>query len=231
MDSPSSPQISIGITQVKDVESGEQKQEEQGRGHGYGTTDMSVSVKSNTSTLTGENDDDRNESTALLGQQQRQQQEEENYYTTNDYRYLTSSDEENRRKCMNGLTPVLLFLFLMGMVSFALFKNFDRLYPGHGTYDDSSGSFANSARNHYDHKSYTIDNKNEDGNDATQFNKETANYNDNASDNSSDNSGDKFKVGVINLSDCSLNHKCNLLGLTGQCCPTPSGVKLECCDN
>ncbi len=266
-------------TEENNVESGGVNDDDNGEGQGYGstthantnTTDTSVSLKSNTPSLTGDNNNNNNnnedndykttnESTTLLGlgqgQGQQQEDNERNYYdTTNDYRYLRTSNEENRRKCINGLAPVLLFLLLMGGLSFAMYQNFDRLYPGHGTYNDSSGSFANSARNHYDHKSYVIDEnekKNTDDNDSTAAAATTttttaqSNAN-NAIDNSnagSDGDSGEFKVGVTkgnktnhksdsmpSDSDCSLHHKCDLLGLTGHCCPTTDGIKLSCCDD
>mmetsp|Transcript_19128 Transcript_19128/g.28650 ORF Transcript_19128/g.28650 Transcript_19128/m.28650 type:complete len:268 (+) Transcript_19128:138-941(+) len=252
-------------------DNGEEQQKEQGGGIGgmggigYGTVNASenVSLKSNTSTLTGDYQDHKNdatsESSGLVRQQQQQQQEEDeedNYYTSNDYRYLTSTSEENRRKCINGLTPILLFLFLMGMISFVMYKNFDRMYPGHGTYNDSSGSFANTARDHFDHRSYTIDDHSENGDgdgngqysdnsSQSQFDATTSNTGANANANANSNN---FKVGVakenkengqnLNLNDeaksqssCSSNQKCDQLGLTGQCCPTADGISLSCCNN
>ena len=113
-----------------------------------------------------------------------------------DYRYIESTTQEKRRKFINGILPVAIFIVLMGAISFSLFKHFDTFYPGHG------------------HESGT-------GTGTTQSTVARTHQSLNAHAN---------QKGLV-YADCAFHSKCDIIGLTGQCCPTPDGTKLACCNS
>ncbi len=153
-----------------------------------------------------------------------------------DFRYIESTAAERRRKCANALLPILIFTVLMGAIAFSLFKSFDLLYPGHGGGNSSSSRsyYGNDNDNHLrsqnnsnsysDLPSITNNNKDEKSGSSTGTNlnsdKNSLNENKSAPEQSLNNS----------KANCALYSKCEMLGLTGTCCPTSSGVTLECCN-
>mmetsp|Transcript_28644 Transcript_28644/g.32893 ORF Transcript_28644/g.32893 Transcript_28644/m.32893 type:complete len:158 (+) Transcript_28644:257-730(+) len=118
-----------------------------------------------------------------------------------DYRYITSTSEDQRRKCLNAFFPVMIFVLLMGSIVFALLRNFDTLYPGHG--DSAKSSRRPSNTN--EHKSYVVPTTDADN-------------------------GNHQASKDFLYSDCTYHSKCDAIGLIGQCCPTPEGINLDCCN-
>lgn len=128
-----------------------------------------------------------------------------------DFRYIESTAAERRRKCANALLPILICTVLMGAIAFSLFRSFDSLYPGHG-----NGS------SYGDIPSTINTGTNEDAKSGTTSNRDKNSLNDNKSAQENLNSS--------SMANCALHSKCEMLGLTGACCPTSSGVTLQCCN-
>ena len=158
-----------------------------------------------------------------------------------DYRYIESTAEIKRRKCLTAFVPVLIFIVLMGSIAFVLFHDFDTLlYPGH-----HSGGHSTTAAGGRDYVVHT----------STDEKTDTTNTSSSTSSNTSSNTEDVHSTSATSAkdiqpqsqpqqhntstssstttttsADCSHHSKCELLGLTGLCCPTKEGVNLQCCN-
>jgi len=127
--------------------------------------------------------------------------------------YIVTTPEERRRKCMNALTPVLLFLCMMGAIVYALSRDFDHLYPGHQREQPHS---------HKNPTHWTV--KTNKGGDRGRVHASNTN--------SLDVEAAPIDKPAIDYShaDCSYHHKCLAALLTGICCPTLEGIDLDCCN-
>ena len=121
--------------------------------------------------------------------------------------YLSSTTD--KKKCLSAFLPIIIFIALMGGAVWALNKDFNHLYPGHGV----SGS------NDYDGSIVVHSESSSTTNTAMRPIPTT------------DQSSSKENV-VYSSSDssaCSNHPKCHHLGLTGHCCPTVAEIFLDCC--
>ena len=154
-----------------------------------------------------------------------------------DFRYIVATSEETRKRAISALVPALFFLFLMGSISFLLIRNFDYLYPSsRGGTDHSRARYSSNSRINTGTHSRT----NTRGG-------ATSGATDNATDNNYPAIATSTNTGTIvteeeynqkntnseshddTSADCANHSQCDLLGLTGQCCPTADGVTLSCC--
>ena len=157
-----------------------------------------------------------------------------------DYRYIESTAEIKRRKCLTAFVPVLIFIVLMGSIAFVLFHDFDTLlYPGH-----HSGGHSTTAAGGRDYVVHTsTDEKTDTTNTSSNTSSNTEDVHSTSAtsakdiqpqsqphNTSSSTSTSTSTAASGTLADCSHYSKCELLGLTGLCCPTKEGVNLQCCN-
>lgn len=133
-----------------------------------------------------------------------------NYEESYDTQYIVSTAEEKRRRCLNGFFPVMIFVLLMGSIVYAITRDFSHLYPW----------------SHVAHKGNRANGGGGGASDVVTTSSSASNTpyvsHNSHSDITQESSG-------TSSSSCSLYSKCSDLGLTGQCCPTKSGIRLECC--
>ncbi len=135
-----------------------------------------------------------------------------NYEESYDTQYIVSTAEERRRKCLNGFFPVMIFVLLMGSIVYAITRDFSHLYPwSHVAHKGNRASGGEGASDVV----------------TTSSSASNAPYvpHNSHSDVTPESSGKSTSP-----STCSLYSKCSDLGLSGQCCPTRSGIQLECCN-
>mmetsp|Transcript_8064 Transcript_8064/g.15187 ORF Transcript_8064/g.15187 Transcript_8064/m.15187 type:complete len:177 (+) Transcript_8064:58-588(+) len=149
--------------------------------------------------------------------------EQEEYYPIENTQYITESNSVRRKRCMNALAPILIFVMIMGSIAFALSKDFNHLYPGHGGGGPVGGTVQ--------HTPAVV---------PAQDGEETA-ANASATTTSSSSSKDENKERTVKSQsknnsvtsnshpECSYHSECYKLNLTGSCCPTVEGIMLECC--
>eukprot|EP00979_Chaetoceros_neogracilis_P004508 scaffold787_cov285-Chaetoceros_neogracile.AAC.72 len=135
-------------------------------------------------------------------------EEELGIYPIENTLFIVSTAEEKRKKCMNAFTPVLIFVVLMGSIAFALSRDFNHLYPGHGGWETTSTT-NNGSKNSLDVEA--SDSEQDMGNKVSS--------NNHVED-----------VQNVYSAYCSRNHNCVLANVSGVCCPTSEGVQLECCN-
>lgn len=144
------------------------------------------------------------------------------------YKEETLTRREKAIKIVKFTVPILIAVLLIGGLTFLLFHNFAKLYPGPGTQRIPSGG---------SRASHTDDD--DDGGIVSPFSPpipvhsvptimsaSTKKKATKKATSSSDSSSSTKHLG----SSCSLYPKCLDLGLTGECCPTTAGGKLDCCN-
>lgn len=115
--------------------------------------------------------------------------------------YLPSST--NCKKGLLAFLPVIIFIALMGGVVWAMNKDFNHLYPGHGS---SGSNDSDDVRS----KSSTLPIA-----PSVPLTPEVPSQ--------------PVPQKPSDSSSCAIHSKCADLGLTGHCCPTSSGTFLACC--
>lgn len=157
--------------------------------------------------------------------------EDQEYYPMIDNtQYITETNSDRRKRCMNALAPIIIFVLIMGGLAFALSKDFNHLYPGHG-----GGPIGEEQTVHHT----PVAPQDEQSNDTTRTGATPTNDSvhssiDTAStmnDESQDTLKNKPIQDKIDHSECSYHTECLKLNLTGSCCPTLEGVMLNCCSS
>ena len=177
--------------------------------------EISLSKTENNNTTTNNNETED----LLLSRREREIESIEN----GDFRYIVPDAEETKQKAVRALIPTLFFLILMSTISYIIIRNTDYLYSSNKSTRTQGG--IDHSRNRYDDSSRihtgTITRGGvPDGTDPTA----TSEVSDMEED---QNTTDSLPDDVSE--DCAYHSQCDLLGLTGQCCPTNSGVTLACC--
>mmetsp|Transcript_33190 Transcript_33190/g.38266 ORF Transcript_33190/g.38266 Transcript_33190/m.38266 type:complete len:184 (-) Transcript_33190:2604-3155(-) len=130
--------------------------------------------------------------------------------------YYYKEDERTKRekiiRIMNSTFPILIFILLIGGITWGLIQNFGKLYlspSGHRASNNIKNSSSHQA------SSYTTDDGTDDDiHDTIQTHKIST---------------DTTKK-YLASSSCLAYPKCMSLELTGECCPTLAGDKLDCCN-
>jgi len=120
--------------------------------------------------------------------------------------------KERVKKCSLACVPLLAAVLIVGLAVFFLLRDFNHLYPGGGR----GGGEESRARNRNPNKDYEI--SNEDLEPPAPHSSSSSSSSANTKSSSSGGS-----------SSCASHSKCAEAGLLGDCCPTTSGVVLECC--
>ena len=145
------------------------------------------------------------------------------YFKESDLYYYKEDEltkKEKMMKIIKSCIPILIAVLLIGGITWILVQNFGTLYPSPGQrqrirpstgIENSSSSHRNAPQNDDDsiHAPILIPRTSKD---TTATTATTSSTKDNGK------------------SSCSAYSKCFDLGLTGECCPTLAGDKLECCN-
>mmetsp|Transcript_61659 Transcript_61659/g.68983 ORF Transcript_61659/g.68983 Transcript_61659/m.68983 type:complete len:184 (-) Transcript_61659:2707-3258(-) len=130
--------------------------------------------------------------------------------------YYYKEDERTKRekiiRIMNSTFPILIFILLISGITWGLIQNFGKLYPS-----PSGQRTSNNIKKSSSHQasSYTTDDGTDDDiHDTIQTHKIST---------------DTTKK-YLASSSCLAYPKCMSLELTGECCPTLAGDKLDCCN-
>ena len=125
------------------------------------------------------------------------------------------SKKEKGVKVFKLAVPIIIAVLLIGGLAFLMFHNFAHFYPGRGG-NKHSHSMSSGA---------TPWPNDDDGTSGASISAPWSKDDDSASGFSIPAPSTSTSGG----SSCSANPKCVDLGLTGQCCPSGSGVQLSCC--
>jgi hypothetical protein len=146
------------------------------------------------------------------------------YFKESDLYYYKEDDltkKEKLMKIIKSCIPILIAVLLIGGITWILVQNFGTLYPSPGQrqrirpstgIENSSSSSHHNAPLNDDDSIHAPILTPRTSKDTTATTATTSSTKDNGK------------------SSCSAYSKCFDLGLTGECCPTLAGDKLECCN-
>lgn len=151
--------------------------------------------------------------------------DEEEYYPIENTQYITETNSDRRKRCMNALAPIMIFVLIMGSLTFALSRDFNHLYPGHG-----GGPTSHAVETV--HRAPVVAAQEEET-DTTATATSTTSKTSTMNDKNQDTVKNKVKTDSAkdDQSECSYHMECYKLNLTGSCCPTLEGVMLDCCSS
>ena len=123
--------------------------------------------------------------------------------------YMKDEERTRKEKLMKAIklgVPILIAIIFIAGLGFLLFNNFGYFYPGRGGQVTPSKHSTTTA---------TTSSGSSSSSSRTHYDNIATSVPIPA----------KITTGIF----CSANPKCSDMGLTGECCPTASGIKLNCC--